>query len=104
MISTLLLFMSHTVKGDCLKLSLFDRERLMFCKSGILIFVFAENNHLVKQYICPRNVDENTFAPSELWSPCLSFFLSIPSFFVSLFLVNSLERGGPLSSLSCLGF
>ena len=79
-ISTLLLFTSHTVKGDCLQLSLFDRDRLMFCKSGILIFVFAENNHLVKQYICPRHVDENTFAPSELWSPCLSFY----SFFLSL--------------------
>ena len=26
----------------------FDRDRLMFCKSGILIFIFAENNHLVK--------------------------------------------------------
>ena len=61
--------------------SLFDRDHLMFCKSGILIFVFAENNHLVSQYICPRHVDENTFAPSELWSPCPSFF---PSFFLFL--------------------
>ena len=25
----------------------------MFCKSGILIFIFAENNYLVRQYICP---------------------------------------------------
>ena len=56
-ISTLFLFMSHTVKGDCLQLSLFDRDHLMFCKSGILIFIFAENNHLVRQYICPRHVD-----------------------------------------------
>ena len=48
----------------------------MFCKSGILIFIFAENNYLVRQYICPHHVDENTFAPSELWSPCLSFSLS----------------------------
>ena len=52
-----LLSMSHTVKGDCLQLSLFDRDRLMFCKSVILIFVFAENNHLVRQYICPCHVD-----------------------------------------------
>ena len=57
MISTLLLVMSHTVKGDCVQLSLFDRDRLMFCKSGILIFIFAENNYLVRQYICPHHVD-----------------------------------------------
>ena len=56
-ISTLFLFMSQMVKGDCLELSLFDRDHLMFSKSGILIFVFAENNHLVRQYICPRHVD-----------------------------------------------
>ena len=37
--------------------TLFDRDRLMFCKSGILIFVFAENDHLVRQSICPRHVD-----------------------------------------------
>ena len=37
--------------------SLFDRDHLMFCKSGILIFIFAENNHLVKLYICPCHVD-----------------------------------------------
>ena len=36
---------------------LFDRDRLMFCKSGILIFIFAENNYLVRQYICPHHVD-----------------------------------------------
>ena len=66
--------------------SLFDRDHLMFCKSGILIFVFAENNHLVKQYICPRHVDYNIFAPSELWFLCLFFFL----FFLSLSLSLSL--------------
>ena len=48
----------------------------MFCISGILIFIFAENNYLVRQYIYPHHVDKNTFAPSELGSPCLSFFLS----------------------------
>ena len=53
----------------------------MFCKSGILIFIFAENNYFVRQYIYPHHVDYNTFAPSELWSPCLSFSLSLPLFF-----------------------
>ena len=48
----------------------------MFCKSGILIFIFAENNYLVRQSICPHHVNQNTFAPSELWSLCLSFSLS----------------------------
>ena len=37
--------------------SVFNRDRLKFCKSRILIFTFAENNHLVRQYICPRRVD-----------------------------------------------
>ena len=37
--------------------SLFDRDHLMFCKSGILIFIFAEKNNLVRQYICPGHVD-----------------------------------------------
>ena len=55
--------------------TLSDRDRLMFCKSGILIFIFAENNHLVKQYIFTHHVDLNTFAPSELGSPCLSLSL-----------------------------
>ena len=30
---------------------------LHFVKSGILIFIFAENSHLVKQYICPCHGD-----------------------------------------------
>ena len=56
-IRTLLLFMSHRVKGDCLSSavpfsslignSLFDRDHLMSCKSGILTFIFAENNYLI---------------------------------------------------------
>ena len=37
--------------------SLFDRDHLKFCKSGILIFIFVENNYLVRQYICPCHVD-----------------------------------------------
>ena len=35
--------------------SLFDWD-VMFGKSGILIFIFAENNHLVRQYIFPSHV------------------------------------------------
>ena len=73
----------------------------MFCKSGILIFIFSENNHLVRQYICTHRVDQNIFAPTELGSPYLSFYSF--SLSVSLFLANFLERGGPLSSLSCPG-
>ena len=76
----------------------------MFCKSGILIFIYAENNYLIYAH----TLLIKTFAPSELGSPCLSFFLSILSVFLSLslslFLANSLELGGPLSSLSCPGF
>ena len=49
----------------------------MFCKSGILIFIFAENNYFVRRYICPHHVDKNTFAPSELWSPYPSLSLSL---------------------------
>ena len=41
----------------------------MFCKSGILIFIFAENNYRIYAH---------TFAPSELWSQVLlSFSLSL---------------------------
>ena len=49
--------MNHTVKSDRLQPSLFNMNRLMFCKSGILIFIFAENNYLVRQYIRPHHVD-----------------------------------------------
>ena len=75
-ISTHFLFMSQMVKGDCN--SLFDRDHLMFCKSGILTFVFAENYYSIYAHAM---LIKNTFAPSELWSPCLSFF---PSFFLFL--------------------
>ena len=61
--------------------SLFDRDHLMFCKSGILTFVFAENYYSIYAHAM---LIKNTFAPSELWSPCLSFFLSIPSFCLSV--------------------
>ena len=74
--------MSQTVKGDCLQLSLFDRDHLMVCKSGILIFIFAENNHLVSIYAHTMLI--KTPLLQELWSPCLSFFLSIPSLSLSI--------------------
>ena len=69
-LSTLFLLVYDTVKVIVYK-SLPLIWIAMFCKSGILIFIFAENNYLVRQYICPHHVDYNTFAPSELWSPCL---------------------------------
>ena len=74
----------------------------MFCKSGILIFIFAENNYsiyahamLIKTPLLHQSFGLRVF---------LSFFLFFLSFSLSLFLANSLERGGPLSSLSCPGF
>ena len=72
----------------------------MFCKSGILIFIFAENNYSV---YAQAMLIKTPFL-HQSFGPCvfLSFFLSIPS--LSLFLANSLERGGSLSSLSCPGF
>ena len=39
--------MNLMVKSDCLQLPLFNMDHLMFCKSGILIFVFAENNYSI---------------------------------------------------------
>ena len=53
----------------------------IICKSGLLIFIFAEQSYLVRQYIYPHYVEWNTLVPSELGSPCLSFSLS---FFLSL--------------------
>ena len=50
---------------------------LIICKSGLLIFIFAEQSYLVRQYIYSHYVDKNTLVPSELGSPCLSFSLSL---------------------------
>ena len=80
--------------------SLFDRDGLVFCKSGILIFIFAENNHLVYM---PTTGRLKHLCDIRAWVP-VSFFLFILSFLLSLFQANSLERGGPLSPLSCPGF
>ena len=49
---------------------------MIISKSGLLIFTFAENSYLLRQYKYPHYVEYDTFAPSELGSPCLSFFLS----------------------------
>ena len=72
----------------------------MFCKSGILTFVFAENNYSIYAHamLIKTPLLRQSFGPRVF----LFLFLSILSF--SLFLANSLERGGPLSSLSCPGF
>ena len=69
--------MNHTVKSDCLQLSLFNRDHLMLCKPGILIFIFAENNYLVRQYIMPTPCGLKHFAPSELGFPGVSLSLSL---------------------------
>ena len=73
----------------------------MFCKSGILIFIFAENNYsiyahtmLIKAPLLPQSSGTHVL---------LSLSLS-PSPSLSLFQADLLERRGSLSSLSCLGF
>ena len=73
---------------------LFDRDCLMFCKSGILIFIFAENNYSI--YIQAMLIKTPLLHQSLGPRVCLSFLLS-------LFQANSLECGGPLSLLSCPG-
>ena len=70
--------MSHMVKGDCLHLSLFDRDHLMFCKSGILIFIFAENYYSIYAHamLIKTPLLHQSFGPRV--------FLSIPSLFLSI--------------------
>ena len=84
--------------------SVFDRDHLMFCKSGILIFIFAENYYSIYAHTMFTKTPllHQSFGPRVF----LSFLLSFYSFSLSLslFLANSLERRGPLSSLSCPGF
>ena len=76
----------------------------MFYKSGILLFIFAENNYSIyaQAMLIKTPFLHQSFGPCVFLSFFLSFFLSIPS--LSLFLANSLERRGSLSSLSCPGF
>ena len=73
----------------------------MFCKSGILIFIFAENNYsiyahtmLIKTPLLHQSFGPRVFLP-------LTFSLSLSPF---LFQADLLEHRGSLSSLSCLGF
>ena len=71
----------------------------MFCKSGILIFIFAENNYNIYTHtmLIKTPLLHQSFGPRVLLSFTLSFSLSH-------FQANSLERRGPLGSLSCPGF
>ena len=61
----------------------------MFCKSGILIFIFAENNYSIYAYtmLIKTPLFHQSFGPRVF----LSFSLSL-----SLFLADSLERKGQL--------
>ena len=90
-ISTLFLMMSQVVKDDCLQLSLFDRDHLMFCKSGILIFIFAENYYSIYAHatLIKTLLLQQSFGPRVCLSVCL--FLS---FLLSLFLSFSLSISG----------
>ena len=54
----------------------------MFCKSGILIFIFAENNYSVyaQAMLIKTPLLHQSFGPHVF----LSFFLSIPSLSLSI--------------------
>ena len=69
----------------------------MFSKSGILIFMFAENNYSIYTHIMLIKTPllHQSFGPRVLLS--LSFSLSLSQ-------AIPLERRGSLSSLSCPGF
>ena len=76
----------------------------MFCKSGILIFIFAENNYGIYAHtmLIKTPLLHQSSGPRVFLSFSLSFSLS-PSP-LSLFQADPLERRGSLSSLSCPGF
>ena len=80
MISTPFLIMSQMVKDDRLQLSLFDRDHLMICKSGILIFIFAENYYRI--YAHAMLIKTSLLQQSS--GPRVFLFLSIPSLFLSI--------------------
>ena len=71
----------------------------MFCESGILIFIFAENDYSIYAHtmLIKTPLLHQSFGPRVF----LSLSLSLP---LSLSQVISLEHRGSLSSLSCLGF
>ena len=77
--------MSQMVKDDCLQLSLFDRDHLMFCKSGILIFTFAENNYRIYAHamLFKTPLLHQSFGPHVI----LSFFLFLFSFSLYFWLI-----------------
>ena len=67
----------------------------MFCKSGILIFIFTENNYSIYAHtmLIKTHLLHQSFGPRVFLS--LSFSLSQ---------AISLELRDPLGSLSCPGF
>ena len=69
----------------------------MFCKSGILIFIFAENNYSIHAH----TMLIKTLLLHQSFGPCVFLSLSLP---LSLFQAHPLEHRGSLSSLSYLGF
>ena len=73
----------------------------MFYKSGILIFIFAENNYSIYAHtmLIKTPLLHQNFGPHVLTPLSLSLSLSR-----SLFQADPLEHRGSLSSLSCLGF
>ena len=75
----------------------------MFCKSGILIFIFAENNYSIYAHtmLIKTPLLHQSSGPHVCLSVCLSLSLSLS---LSFFHADPLECRGPLSSLSCPGF
>ena len=65
----------------------------MFCKSGILIFIFAENNYNIAQAMLIK-----TPLLHQSFGPCvfLSFYSFCLSLSISLFLADFLEHGSQL--------
>ena len=68
----------------------------MFCKSGILIFIFAENNYLVSIYVHTMLIKTPLLHQSSGPRVFLSLSLSPP---LSLCQADPLEHRGSLSSL-----
>jgi len=69
----------------------------MFCKSGILIFIFAVNNYSLYAHtmLIKTPLLHQSFGPHIFLSLSLSLSLSE---------AISLERRGSMSSFSCPGF
>ena len=99
MISTLFLLVNR--KSDCLQLSLFNMDCLCFIKSGILIFLFAENNYSIYAHtmLIKTPLFHQSFGPSVFLS--LSLSLSLP-FSLSLSLSGWSPRAQKLSEFTFL--